>query len=305
MDFIGDNTWCNDSWIPAFTGQHNYTIYMEDNFNHWNSTDGEIYVQDTTSPTHSNLEESAPILELGDPETISIKAFDLSGINQLKIEINDLNNYTMEFIGDNTWCNDSWIPTFTGQHNYTIYMQDKNNNWNSTDGEIYVQDTTLPTCLYIFESAQILELGNTETILVEVFDLSGIKQVLLEINELNNYSMDFIGDNTWRNDSWIPTFTGKHNYTIYMQDKCNNWNSTRGWIYVVISDSSPPDGGDGGGGGGSGSSSSSGGESDILPMILVIVGGAAGALVGIIIFIKKRSTEPRDKELETIESIID
>ncbi len=495
MEYVSGNTWCNNSWTPAFTGKHNYTIYMEDNHNNWNSTSGDIFVQDNTPPSWSNLGESEEFLELGDTEIISIDVSDLSGINQVLIEINELTNYSMEYVSGNTWHNNSWTPTFAGKHNFTIYIEDKHNNWNSTSDSIQVVDTTGPmwfnliytktiekdstetimidvtdlsdvsqvlfeidnknytmvniggntwqndtwtpseTGIYYFtiymndtygnwnlttdsisvidssdttpptwENLQInenpLELGNNEIISIDVFDdlgilevifeielgpininftmvnisankwqndtwtpldtgdydytihirdignnwnttacgiiqvqdtikpeysdleesadpltlgnienitilitdISGIEQVLIEIGGINYSMRNIAGTDMWCNDSWTPTTTGYHTYTIYMKDYNNNWNSVSEQIFVISATPPPSDGGGGGGGGGSSSSS---GDSDFLPMILVIIGGSVGALIGIIIFIKKRSGEPREKELETIESIID
>jgi hypothetical protein len=302
---IGGDTWQNDTWTPSSTGIYPFTIYMNDTHGNWNMTSGDISVissTDTTPPTWSNLIESANPLELGSSETISIDIFDDRGILEVKFEI-DGTNYTMYNISLNTWRNNTWIPSFTGDYDYTIYIRDIGNNWNTTAvGTIQVQDTIKPQYSNLEESADPLTLGNIENITITITDISGINQVLIEIGGVNHTMRNIDGTNIWCNDSWIPTTTGYHDYTIYMEDNNNNWNSVSGQIFVISDTTTPSDGGGGGGGGGSSSSSS---ESDILPIILVIIGGAVGALVGIIIFIKKRSSPPRDKELETIESIID
>ena len=303
MVHIGGNTWQNDTWIPSSPGIYDFTIYMNDTHNNWNMTSGDISVidsTDTTPPTWSNLVEMTP-LELGDTEFISIDVFDDFGILEVLFEI-DGYNYTMFNISTNTWQNNTWTPSFTGDYDYTIYMRDVGDNWNTTEGIIQVIDTTLPSYIGPFENPDPLTSGNIENITIIITDLSGIKQVLIEIGAVNYTMRNIAGTDIWCNDSWIPTTTGYHDYKIYMEDNNNNWNSVSGQIFV-ISDIPPPS--DGGGGGGGGGGSSNGGESDILPMILAIIGGAAGAIIGIIIFIKKRSSKPREKELETIESIID
>ncbi|TFG15705.1 MAG: DUF2341 domain-containing protein [Promethearchaeota archaeon] len=302
VNTVGD-TWYNDTWIPSDTGKYNYIIYMNDSYDNWNMSSGDISViitTDVTPPTWSNLDEITP-LELGDAELISIDIFDDFGILEVKFEIEG-HNYTMLNITENTWQNNTWIPATTGEYDYTIYIRDVGDNWNNTAcGKIQVIDTINPSWSNLKFSADPLELGNVEIITINVTDLSEIKQVLFEIDGVN-YSLYHIpGTDMWQNNTWKPTTTGYHYYTIYMEDFNNNWNSTQGRIFVTSTASAPSDGGGGGGGGGSSSS----GESDFIPMILVIIGGAVGAIIGIIIFIKKRGSKPRDKELETIESIID
>ncbi len=306
----GTDMWRNYSWTPTSVGIKPYVIYMEDNNNNWNSTTGlSIEVVDTTSPTYSDLSESADPLELGNTEIITINVTDPSGINQVLIEIGGV-NYTMEHIpGTDMWRNYSWTPTSVGPKPYVIYMEDNNNNWNTTSGSIQVNfEINPPTYSNLIESTDPLELGNTEIITINVTDPSGINQVLIEISGVN-YTMEHIpGTDMWRNYSWIPTSVGIKLYVIYMEDNNNNWNTTSGSIQVIDSSTPTPpsDGGGGGGGGGSGGSSS-GGDSDILPMILVIVGIAAGALIGIIIFMKKgknKTGKTSDKEIEIIEKLI-
>ncbi|MFX0167553.1 MAG: DUF2341 domain-containing protein [Candidatus Hodarchaeota archaeon] len=281
MTNIGGNTWQNNTWIPSSTGDYDYTIYMEDVNNYWNTTTGSIQVIDTILPTYSALIESEDPLELGDTEIITINATDLSGINQVLIEIGGI-NYTMEHISGDTWQNSSWTPGNANIYVYTIYIQDNNGNWESVSGSVEVIDTILPSWSNLVESADPLELGNTETITIDAMDISGINQVLIEINGKANYTMEYVGGNTWRNNSWIPTIIGSHNYTIYIQDNNNNWNSISGSILVVKSPNDFP----------------------LLLIISIAMGGIIVATFGIIIFIKKRTKKPRDKDLDTIESII-
>ena len=283
---IGGNTWQNDTWIPSSTGNYDYTIYMQDNNNNWNTTTGSIEVIDNRPPSWSNLIETEP-LELGNAEIISIDVFDLSGVVLVLFEIEN-NNYTMVNIGGNTWQNDTWIPFSTGDYDYTIYMKDTNNFLNTTSGSIQVIDTTPPTYSELTESGDPLELGDTEIITIKIIDLSGINQVLIEINGEANYTMEWIGGNLWRNNSWTPKTKGTQYYRIFMQDNYNNWNSTTGSIEVI--ESHLPNGGF---------------DFTTLLIIIGISGGTIGAVIGIIIFIKKRPRKPKDKELDTIESIID
>ncbi|MFX1346419.1 MAG: right-handed parallel beta-helix repeat-containing protein, partial [Promethearchaeota archaeon] len=236
MTNIIGNTWQYDMWVPLSTGTYIYTIYIEDNHNNWNSTSGSIEVKDTITPTYSNLNESADPLELGDTETININVSDISGINQVLIEFEGANHSMTNLIG-NTWQFNFWIPSITGIYPYIIYIQDNNNNWNSTSGDITVEDTTSPTYSDLSESADPLELGDTETITINAFDISGINQVLIEFGGIN-HSMTNIVDDTWQYDGWTPLILITYTYTIFIEDKNNNWNSTSGSI--MVEDTTPP-----------------------------------------------------------------
>ena len=284
---IGGNTWQNDTWIPSSPDDYEYTIYMQDNNNNWNKTTGSIQVIDSAPPTWSNLIESANPLELGNSETITIDVFDANGIAQVFFEIENF-NYTMINIGGNTWLNNSWTPSSTDDYEYTIYMQDNSNHWNMTMGSIQVIDSVPPAWSNLIESEDPLELGDTEIIAIEASDISGIYQVLIEINAYN-YSMEKVYENSWQY-LWTPSTIGIKPYTIYIQDNNSNWNSIGGSILVIESSTPLPNGGP---------------DFTSLLIILGITGGIIGVVIGVIISTRKKSRKQKDKELDTIESIID
>ena len=82
-----------------------------------------------------------------------------------------------------------------------------------------------PTFDTITESADPLELGETEIINVNVYDESNILHVYIEINSVNN-SMTYISGDNWRYSTWTPTSVGIKTYQIHMIDVYNNINQT-------------------------------------------------------------------------------
>jgi hypothetical protein len=157
--FIG-NIWQNNSWVPTTIGTHPYTIWMEDNLNHWSFVSDSIEVvytpppspppspsptpaADTTPPSYSDLIESADPLEIGNILIIRINVSDVSGINQVFIEF-DGANHTMTYMSGNMWQYDSWNISSVNHHPYTIYMEDKSGNWNSVNDTISAIDTIPP-----------------------------------------------------------------------------------------------------------------------------------------------------------------
>jgi len=170
---VGDTFEYN--WTPSTIGIKNYVFYANDTDGSWNSTNGSINIIDTTNPTLTNLIESADPLELGQTETIQINATDFSGISQVLIEI-DSKNYTMTNIGGTIWEYDSWTPITTGLKSYSIFTNDTEGNWNTLDNSITVQDIVQPSLTSLVESADPLELGQTETIQInELIYLVSVK----------------------------------------------------------------------------------------------------------------------------------
>ena len=87
-----------------------------------------------------------------------------------------------------------------------------------------------PTFSELVESADPLELGQTETIRINASDTSGINQTLIEYGGFN-YSMTYVSGDMWKY-SWIPSTVGIHSYTIWIEDGFGNWNYTSGSITV-------------------------------------------------------------------------
>jgi hypothetical protein len=110
--------------------------------------------------------------------------------------------------------------------------QDNPNSFYSIGIENQV-DFTPPFYSDLIESSDPLELGDSEIITINVTDLSGVNQVLIEFGGTNK-SMNNIYGNTWRYDSWMPSIPGNYNYIIWAQDKNSNWNNTIGSILVQI-----------------------------------------------------------------------
>ncbi len=235
------DTWYYSLWQPSTTGVKAYTIWINDNEGNWNSTSGDITVQDTTNPLWCNLVESADPLELGSNETIWINATDLSGINLVYLEIGGSNESMTQGSGD-IWYYSLWQPSTIGVKNYTIYMEHVFSNWNNTGLQNFtVQDTIAPLWDSLVESDDPLLLGNNETITIDITDLSGIALVYLEF-DCSNHSMSNVGGDTWSYSIWQPSSEGVYNYTVYMKDNSDNWNQTGLYnitVQILIDNISP------------------------------------------------------------------
>jgi hypothetical protein len=231
MTNIGGDTWQYDSWTPGSVGNYTYTIWMEDNYNNWNSTIGTIEVIDTTPPTYSNLIESQDPLELGKNETIEINVFDLSGVNQTLIEYGFVpKNHSMIFVGGNKWSWSKWQPEL-GFNAYKIYMQDNQDNWNMVSGNITVITTTAPIIVNLTENEDPLELGNNFIVQIDIESNESISTVLIELDGINRTMTNKSGNRyeyVWNVSEYIEsgyTVGIDINYIIYANDSNNNWAS--------------------------------------------------------------------------------
>jgi hypothetical protein len=232
MVFIGGNTWEYTSWTPNTIGVKMYTLYANDTNDNWNSLDGDITIVDPNGPSLGSLFENTDPLELGQMVTIQINATDISGISHVLIEIDSV-NYTMVFIGSDTWEYNSWTPSTTGLKLYSIFANDTGGNWNTLNDSITVQDTIGPTLSNIIKSAESIFLEQSVSIQVDVTDLSGINNVIIEF-ENSNHTMAYVNGNTWEINNWTPSTTGTLSFTIYARDSLGNWNSESDSITVTI-----------------------------------------------------------------------
>ena len=138
------------------------------------------------------------------------------------IEIDGI-NYSMSYIGGYTYEYASWLPNTIGVRFYVIYANDTSGNVNFLSDTITVIDTTGPNLTGLFESADPLELGISETIRINATDLSPIDTVWIEIED-DNYTMSYISGNEYEYDGWIPDTIGIKSYIIYANDTRGNVN---------------------------------------------------------------------------------
>ena len=239
MGLISGDNYRNSSWTPASVGVKTYQIHMIDEHGNTNQTsDLTITVQDTTNPTISNVVESDDPLELGNTETIEADVSDLSTLSYVYLEYGG-QNYSMDFKSGDTYEYTTWTPTSIGVKAYKIWAEDDEGNIGSDlTGSITVSDTVAPTWDTLTESADPLELGNNETISINVYDYSTFT-VYLEFDG-SNHTMFLVSGDTWRYTNWQPASAGVKDYKIYMNDTSGNRNETATFNITVISDASPP-----------------------------------------------------------------
>lgn len=245
MTKVGGDTWRYNEWTPNTVGNYTYVIYMEDKMENWNSTIGRIKVIDTTPPTYSNLIESSDPLELGQNEVIQVNVNDLAGILEVKIEFEGL-NHSMTNIGGNTWQYNSWVPTNWITYQYKIYMQDNNDNWNSTVGSIAVSDTISPTPPILNNPPSGDITGNIVFDWLDGSDPSGISYYILIIDNETNpldtpgyvyfFNITNLGSESSYYEVTDPLPSGKYYYFLAQIDGAGHQSSyTMGSFTINVS----------------------------------------------------------------------
>lgn len=156
------------------------------------------------------------------------------GINASAMDIGRVSTDYFDGIIDELHVSD--ILRESESFNTSYHNQNDPNSFYNISQEVKF-NTDPPVFSNLTESSNIIELGNTEIITINVTDISGIRQVLIEF-EGSNHSMTNIGGDIWQYDTWTPSQIGNYTYIIFFEDNCNTWNSVSNSIKVI--DTTPP-----------------------------------------------------------------
>jgi len=209
------------------------TATSQGNTSENDSVETTTHVRDSIPPTISNLSYEDP-LEYDTEQNVSVSVEDNVGVDSCLIDYGE-GNKTMEIIytrvPDKAVCEYLWAPDSIGTIDYIVYASDTSNNWNSKSGSFLVNDT-LPPVIGSPSFTDPLELGESQTINVNVTDPSGVDTVLIEIDN-TNYTMS--GSYTY---SWTPSSIGMVNFTVYANDTLGHTSSEKGSF--MVQDTTPP-----------------------------------------------------------------
>jgi hypothetical protein len=125
-----------------------------------------------------------------------------------------------------------------GANNLTLYANDTSANTISSSTITFTVDTVPPVFTKITESQDPLEIGNQETLWINVSDASSsVNTVLVEFNG-SNYTM--LADTAPRYYyTWTPNGTGNITYRFYMNDTAGNQNMTDYFNFTVTDNTAP------------------------------------------------------------------
>ncbi|MHA1522207.1 MAG: hypothetical protein ACTSRK_18685, partial [Promethearchaeota archaeon] len=186
-----------------------------------NSTLGSILIIDSYSPNidYFSVTPDANLIEVGENFSLVANASDISGINQVLVNFNEI-NYTLYDNGDNSWVINDLVILQIGNFNLTLLVQDNNGNWNSTIIGLSVEDNIFPTIISLLENIDPNEFGDYTEILVNVTDNYLVKSVEITIdNEI--YPFVQIYEDQWQL-LWYNSRVGTFSYEILIIDGMNN-----------------------------------------------------------------------------------
>jgi hypothetical protein len=142
MKVGGVNLWAYN-WTPVSTGSYPFTIHMENKSSSWYGfSDVLKVVIDATPPDFKTIDGEVKEVEPGKTVKISMSIKDSYGIKQVLIEFEGLNYSMTNILGTDIWQFELTAPDTIGVYTYKIYMEDNNNNWNTTTGSFQVLDSS-------------------------------------------------------------------------------------------------------------------------------------------------------------------
>jgi predicted GH43/DUF377 family glycosyl hydrolase len=121
-------------------GINSFTIWANDTSDNWASESGSFTIQDSTPPEIKDLiEDPDPQYEDG-YVGITAKVTDDIGVELVRIDIEGVGNYTMNYdpLADLYHYNESYSAI--GIYNYTIWAKDTSDNWNSASSSFTIKE---------------------------------------------------------------------------------------------------------------------------------------------------------------------
>ncbi|UCG68955.1 MAG: carboxypeptidase regulatory-like domain-containing protein [Thermoplasmata archaeon] len=134
--------------VYGVIGTYTYTLWVDDTSGNWNSSFGQFIIQDTTLPTMGEVTTFPEIQEVFGNVNISLDVTDL-GLSGVWIEIRDpdgslVGNHSMVFDAGSGKYYDNRAYNLVGTYTFRIWANDTEGNWNSSQGQFVIQDTTPP-----------------------------------------------------------------------------------------------------------------------------------------------------------------
>ncbi len=198
------------SYSPNDIGTLDIIIWTMDNNGFWNSYSDSVLVQDTTSPSISNLVITPSSPEVGDNVGIRVDVDDASGITTCRINITDpngnwlLNQSMTQSGGPNRYYYDRDYDLF-GDYQFVIWAEDGNGRGSVFSDTVTIQDSIPP----------IADAGQSQRVAVGV-------QVTLDAglssdnDDISNYTWSFMDGGLKRlyGETVYYTFNTVDVYTI-------------------------------------------------------------------------------------------
>jgi len=228
-------------------GTYSFEISATDSSNNWNKSSGIFEIKDLVAPIFISVSALPNPQEILYSVQISANIQDNIGVLETWVEITEpdlsfAGNFSMTYdSGQGIWRR-NFLTSQLGLHYYTVFARDPAGNWNNSNGQFFVQDTTPPT---IRPSTSLLrmEVDVPFNFTAMASDNFRIDEVFAELesptSQIDNYSMNY-GVGIGTNYYLILTLSelGDYQVNLSVKDIAGNWGIATAVITVV--DSYPP-----------------------------------------------------------------
>lgn len=210
-------------------GTYSFIIWANDTSNNWNSSSGQFMIQDTTSPTITDITAIPYPQEVDGQVNISAVVGD-AFLDGVWVTITNPNGYS---IGNFTMSYDINAGRYyhkgpfniVGTYEFIIWTKDTSGNWNSSSGQLETQDTTSPVA-----NAGLDQVVNKGTIVS--FDGGSSTDNV----EIVNYTWIFTDVALQTLYGADPTYSfdnvGSFKVTLNVSDASGNWDTDTMWVNV-------------------------------------------------------------------------
>jgi hypothetical protein len=240
-----DNRYFYDNTY-GLVGTYRYTIFTSDADDNWNTSEGQFIMEDTISPSITDLSSSPDPQEADAFVNISVRVSD-ANLYGVKVEIKDpdastIGNFSMSYDSGHDKYYENRTYGMVGTHTFTVMAYDFSGNWNSLQGQFTIQDTISPVITELSTIPNPQEAYGHVNISVTLTDAE-VHSVWVEVEDPNgfivgNFSMNY---NSGTNKYYYGGAYGEigtYTYTIWADDTSGNWNSSTGEF--LIQDTTPP-----------------------------------------------------------------
>jgi hypothetical protein len=243
----GDEWFYDANYVDL--GVYSYTVWANDTSDNWNFTGPSTFtiLGDVTPPELSNPSDTPDPQNPGGNVNITVDIIDDFAVDEVWVNITfpngtSINASMNQGLGDEWFYDTNYLDM--GLYSYTIWVNDTNDNWNTTGPETFeIKDSNPPAFSNLLDSPDPAENGESVNITVDVTDNVAIGGVWVNITFPNGTSIN-VSMNQGAGDEWFYDTNyvdlGVYTYTIWANDTSDNWNFTSLETFT-IQDTDPPE----------------------------------------------------------------
>jgi hypothetical protein len=216
-------------------GTYSFDLVANDTSGKWNTSSGNLVIQDTTSPMMSDIRASPDPQDVSGWVELSANVSDNYQLLSVDVSITDpsglpLGSFSMSYSPSTDRYSLNRTYDVVGTYDFTIVAIDTSANSESSPGQFTIIDSTPPTIL----DSTVIPLTQLPSGFVNlsasIHDNYLLAEVWIDITDPNsspvgNFTADYdtVDDRYFRNDTY--SVVGAYSFCIWANDSSSNWNS--------------------------------------------------------------------------------